>query len=154
MRISNIEWLKKRIGFIRKLGEQTARQRQIIDLIDNEAGLTEQERKLLHVLATAEKNDLQAQENERKQTIQKRIEGKKQRRERNHRLFLAAGLRIEAGLVDTKTGSYAIKKTGYYRHLRKLSTIWRHPQTQTRKCLHPCSGSLVLPRSFARYARS
>ena len=50
MRISNIEWLKKRIGFIRKLGEQTARQRQIIDLIDNEAGLTEQERKLLHVL--------------------------------------------------------------------------------------------------------
>ncbi|MGK3681349.1 hypothetical protein, partial [Escherichia coli] len=26
MRISNIEWLKKRIGFIRKLGEQTARQ--------------------------------------------------------------------------------------------------------------------------------
>ncbi|KLX87231.1 hypothetical protein SK85_05047, partial [Escherichia coli] len=23
MRISNIEWLKKRIGFIRKLGEQT-----------------------------------------------------------------------------------------------------------------------------------
>ncbi|WP_236706665.1 hypothetical protein, partial [Salmonella enterica] len=58
MRISNIEWLKKRIGFIRKLGEQTARQRQIIDLLDNEAGLTEQERKLLHVLATAEKNEL------------------------------------------------------------------------------------------------
>ncbi|HDU3493521.1 hypothetical protein BFD30_26350, partial [Escherichia coli] len=86
MRISNIEWLKKRIGFIRKLGEQTARQRQIIDLIDNEAGLTEQERKLLHVLATAEKNDLQAQESERKQAVQKRIEGKKQRRERNHRL--------------------------------------------------------------------
>lgn len=75
MRISNIEWLKKRIGFIRKLGEQTARQRQIIDLLDNEAGLTEQERKLLHVLATAE-NDLQAQESERKQAVQKRIEGK------------------------------------------------------------------------------
>lgn len=56
--------------------EQTARQRQIIDLIDNEAGLTEQERKLLHVLATAEKNDLQAQESERKQAVQKRIEGK------------------------------------------------------------------------------
>ncbi|MGU0171976.1 hypothetical protein ACVXG8_14725 [Escherichia coli] len=44
MRISNIEWLKKRIGFIRKLGEQTARQRQIIHLLDNEAELTEQER--------------------------------------------------------------------------------------------------------------
>ena len=77
MRISNIEWLKKRLGFIRKLGEQTARQRQIIDLLDNEAGLTEQERKLLHVLATAEKNDVQAQESERKQAVQKRIEGKK-----------------------------------------------------------------------------
>ncbi len=71
MRISNIDWLKKRIGFIRKLGEQTARQRQIIDLLDNEAGLTEQERKLLHVLATAEKNELQAQENARKQANQK-----------------------------------------------------------------------------------
>ena len=46
-----------------------------------------------------EKNDLQAQESERKQAVQKRIEGKKQRRERNHRLFLAAGLLIEAGLV-------------------------------------------------------
>ncbi|MBK5761232.1 hypothetical protein [Klebsiella pneumoniae] len=110
MRISNIEWLKKRIGFIRKLGEQTARQRQIIDLLDNEAGLTEQERKLLHVLATAEKNDLQAQESERKQAVQKRIEGKKQRRERNHRLFLAAGLLIEAGLVDTKTGELSDKQ--------------------------------------------
>lgn len=83
---------------------------KIIDLIDNEAGLTEQERKLLHVLATAEKNDLQAQENERKQVIQKRIEGKKQRRERNHRLFLAAGLLIEAGLADTKTGELCYKK--------------------------------------------
>ncbi|MBS2347219.1 hypothetical protein KFY90_26155 [Salmonella enterica subsp. enterica serovar 1,4,[5],12:i:-] len=74
MRISNIDWLKKRIGFIRKLGEQTARQRQIIDLRDSEAGLTEQERKLLHVLATAEKNELQAQENARKQANQTRME--------------------------------------------------------------------------------
>ena len=112
MRISNIEWLKKRIGFIRKLGEQTARQRQIIDLIDNEAGLTEQERKLLH--------DLQAQESERKQAVQKRIEGKKQRRERNHRLFLAAGLLIEAGLVDTKTGELCYKKDRILQALKEL----------------------------------
>ena len=117
MRISNIEWLKKRIGFIRKLGEQTARQRQIIDLLGNEAGLTEQERKLLHVLATA---DLQAQENERKQTIQKRIEGKKQRRERNHRLLLAAGLLIEAGLVDTKTGELCYKKDRILQALKEI----------------------------------
>lgn len=116
MRISNIEWLKKRIGFIRKLGEQTARQRQIIDLID----ITEQERKLLHVLATAEKNDLQAQESERKQAVQKRIEGKKQRRERNHRLFLAAGLLIEAGLVDTKTGELCYKKDRILQALKEL----------------------------------
>lgn len=125
MRISNIEWLKKRIGFIRKLGEQTARQRQIIDLLDNEAGLTEQERKLLHVLATAEKNDLQAQESERKQAVQKRIEGKKQRRERNHRLFLAAGLLIEAGLVDTKTGELCYKKDScFYFSLHPYSFIF------------------------------
>ncbi|MBW1169454.1 hypothetical protein KX754_24445 [Escherichia coli] len=120
MRISNIEWLKKRIGFIRKLGEQTARQRQIIDLIDNEAGLTEQERKLLHVLATAEKNDLQAQESERKQAVQKRIEGKKQRRERNHRLFLAAGLLIEAGLVESKTGNLKFKRELTLQALKRI----------------------------------
>ena len=120
MRISNIEWLKKRIGFIRKLGEQTARQRQIIDLLDNEAGLTEQERKLLHVLATAEKNELQAQENARKQANQKRMEGKTQRRERNHRLFLAAGLLIEAGLVDTKTGELRYPKDNIFQKLKAI----------------------------------
>ncbi len=120
MRISNIEWLKKRIGFIRKFGEQTARQKQIIDLLDNEAGLTEQERKLLHVLATAEKNDLQAQESERKQVIQKRIEGKKQRRERNHRLFRAAGLLIEAGLVESKTGNLKFKREFTLQALKRV----------------------------------
>lgn len=120
MRISNVEWLKKRIGFIRKLGEQTARQRQIIDLLDNESGLTEQERKLLHVLATAEKNDLQAQESERKQAVQKRIEGKKQRRERNHRLFLAAGLLIEAGLVESKTGNLKFKRELTLQALKRI----------------------------------
>ena len=120
MRISNIEWLKKRIEFIRKLGKQTARQRQIIDLLDNEDRLTEQERKLLHVLATAEKNDLQAQESERKQAIQKRIEGKNQRRERNHRLFLAAGLLIEAGLVDTKTGELRSQKDMVLQRLKPI----------------------------------
>ncbi|WP_181858076.1 hypothetical protein [Klebsiella pneumoniae] len=43
MRISNVEWLKKRIAFIRKLGEKTARQQQIIDLLDDEASLSETE---------------------------------------------------------------------------------------------------------------
>ncbi|HIE1977035.1 TPA: hypothetical protein ACXKGF_005166 [Escherichia coli] len=120
MRISNIDWLKKRIGFIRRLGEQTARQRQIIELLDNEAGLTEQERKLLHVLATAEKNELQEQQNQRKQAAQKQIEGKKKRRERNHRLFLAAGLLIEAGLVDTKTGELYYPKEMLLQKLKAL----------------------------------
>ncbi len=120
MRISNIEWLKKRLGFNRKLGEQTARQRQIIDLLDNAAGLTEPERKLLHWLARAEKNDLQAQENERKQTLQKRIEGNKQRRERNHRLVLAAGLLIEAGVVATKTGELCYKKDRILQALKEF----------------------------------
>lgn len=104
MRISNVEWLKKRIGFIRKLGEQTTRQRQIIDLLDDEDSLCEADRRLLHVLATAEKNDLQSRDESRKLEIQKRIEGKKTRRERNHKLFLAAGLMIDAGLVDSATG--------------------------------------------------
>lgn len=104
MRVSNVEWLKKRIAFIRKLGEKTARQRQIIDLLDDEASLSETERRLLHVLATAEKNALQERDAAQKKAVQARISGQKNRRERNHRLFLAAGLMIDAGLVDTKTG--------------------------------------------------
>ncbi|EIH0513856.1 hypothetical protein LGG24_004795 [Escherichia coli] len=104
MRISNVEWLKKRIAFIRKLGEKTARQRQIIDLLDDEASLSETERRLLHVLATAEKNALQERDAAQKKAVQARISGQKNRRERNHKLFLAAGLMIDAGLVDTKTG--------------------------------------------------
>ncbi len=119
MRISNIEWLKKRIGFIRKLGEQTARQRQIIDLLDNEARLTEQERKLLHVLATAEKTTYRhrrANENRRSKNESR----EKQRRERNHRLFLSAELLIEAGLVDTKTGELCYKKDRILQALKEL----------------------------------
>lgn len=153
MRISNIEWLKKRIGFIRKLGEQTARQRQIIDLIDNEAGLTEQERKLLHVLATAEKTTYRhrrANENRRS-----RNESREKTTTGTQSPALSRGWATDRSRTGRhKTGELCYKKTGYYRHLRNLSTIWRHPQTQTRKCLHPCSDSLVLPRSFARYARS
>ena len=120
MRISNIEWLKETIDSIRKLGEQTARQRQIIDLLDNEDGLTEQERKLLHVLATAEKNDLQAQEERAKTDDPETNRGKKTTTGRNHRLFLAAGLLIEAGLVDTKTGELYYKKDMI---LQKLKSI-------------------------------
>lgn len=73
-------------------------------MLDDEDSLCEADRRLLHVLATAEKNDLQSRDESRKLEVQKRIEGKKSRRERNHKLFLAAGLMIEAGLVDSATG--------------------------------------------------
>ena len=104
MRISNVEWLKKRIAFIRKLGEKTARQRQIIDLLDDEASLSETERRLLHVLATAEKTRCRNGMPHRKRRFRRGFQGRKTQGERNHRLFLAAGLMIDAGLVDTKTG--------------------------------------------------
>ncbi|OUF72040.1 hypothetical protein AZ004_005098, partial [Escherichia coli] len=45
---------------------------------------------------------------------------KKQRRERNHRLFLAAGLLIEAGQVDTKTGELYYKKDKILQVLKEL----------------------------------
>ncbi|EAA8037542.1 hypothetical protein NWV51_004928 [Salmonella enterica] len=118
MRISNVAWLKKRVGFIRKLGEQTTRQRQIIDLLDNEDSLCEADRRLLHVLATAEKNDLQSRDESRKLEVQKRIEGKKSRRERNHKLFLAAGVMIEAGLVDSATGELKFDRKELLKRLR------------------------------------
>ncbi|KGH51335.1 hypothetical protein GS19_02750, partial [Acinetobacter idrijaensis] len=41
-------------------------------------------------------------------------------RERNHRLFLAAGLLIEAGLVDTKTGELCYKKDRILQELKEL----------------------------------
>ena len=84
-------------------GEQTARQRQIIDLIDNEAGLTEQERKLLHVLATAEKTTYRHRR-ANETGGQNEIEGKNNDGNAITGSFSAAGLLIEAGLVDTKTG--------------------------------------------------
>ncbi|MCI3092836.1 hypothetical protein MMS54_29265, partial [Escherichia coli] len=49
-----------------------------------------------------------------------RMEGKTPRRERNHRLFLAAGLLIEAGLVDTNTGELRYPKDNI---LQKLKAI-------------------------------
>ncbi|HHN9793993.1 TPA: conjugal transfer protein TraD, partial [Escherichia coli] len=45
---------------------------------------------------------------------------KKQRRERNHRLFLAAGLLIKAGLVDTKTGELCYKKDRILQALKEI----------------------------------
>ena len=48
------------------------------------------------------KNELQEQDAAQKKAVQARISGQKNRRERNHKLFLAAGLMIDAGLVDTK----------------------------------------------------
>ncbi|MGG6686552.1 UNVERIFIED_CONTAM: hypothetical protein ITH38_24105, partial [Salmonella enterica subsp. enterica serovar Weltevreden] len=79
-------------GFIRKPGEKTTRQRQIIDMLDDEGSLSETDRRLLHALATAEKNELQAQDAAQKKAAQARLSGQKNRRERNHTLFLAAGL--------------------------------------------------------------
>ncbi|HAI2059500.1 TPA: hypothetical protein HI023_004545 [Escherichia coli] len=40
--------------------------------------------------------------------------------ERNHRLFLAAGLLIEAGLVDTKTGELCYKKDRILQALKEI----------------------------------
>ena len=57
MRTTNIEWVAKRMGLIRKFKEQTKRQREIIRLLDIE-NRTSLEQKQLHVLATAEKNEL------------------------------------------------------------------------------------------------
>ncbi|HBH9258389.1 hypothetical protein Q2V57_23355 [Enterobacter bugandensis] len=100
MRISNVEWLKKRIGFIRKLGEKTARQRQIIDRLDDEGSLSETDRRQLHVLATAEKNALQEQDAAQKKAVQVRISGQKNRRERNHKLFLETNVMVN--LIGTE----------------------------------------------------
>lgn len=103
MRTTNIEWIAKRMGLIRKFNEKTERQREIIRLLDieNRASL---EQKQLHVLATAEKNELQRQETAQRLEIQERIANKKKRRERNHQMFLSAGMLTQSGLVDKVTG--------------------------------------------------
>ncbi|EJD6477843.1 hypothetical protein ACUU3R_004282 [Providencia rettgeri] len=103
MRTTNIEWVTKRMGLIRKLKEQTKRQREIIRLLDIE-NRTSLEQKQLHVLATAEKNELQRQETARRLEIQERIANKKKRRERNHQMFLSAGMLTQSGLIDKVTG--------------------------------------------------
>lgn len=103
MRTTNIEWVAKRMGLIRKFNEKTKRQQEIIRLLDIE-NRTSLEQKQLHVLATAEKNALQRQETEQRLEIQKRIANKKKRRERNHQMFISAGMLTQSGLVDKVTG--------------------------------------------------
>lgn len=103
MRTTNIEWIAKRMGLIRKFNEKTARQREIIRLLDIE-NRTSLEQKQLHVLATAEKNELQRQETEQRLEIQERIANKKKRRERNHQMFISVGMLTQSGLVDKVTG--------------------------------------------------
>jgi len=103
MRTTNIEWVAKRMGLIRKFKEQTKRQREIIRLLDIE-NRTSLEQKQLHVLATVEKNELQRQETAQRLEIQERIANKKKRRERNHQMFLSAGMLTQSGLVDKVTG--------------------------------------------------
>ncbi len=103
MRTTNIEWVAKRMDFIRKLNEKTGRQREIIRLLDIE-NRTSLEQKQLHVLATAEKNSLQQKETEQRLKIQERIANKKKRRERNHQMFISAGMLTQSGLVDKITG--------------------------------------------------
>lgn len=120
MRISNVEWIKKRISFIRKLGEKTTREREIIDLLENENNLTNSEKRLLHVLATAEKNELQERDATQKKAVQARISGQKSRRARNHKLFLAAGLMIDAGLIDTKTGELNVDREKLLTALKRV----------------------------------
>lgn len=104
MRTTNIEWIAKRMSLIRKFKEQTKRQREIIRLLDID-NRTSLEQKQLHVLATAEKNELQRQETAQRLEIQERIANKKKRRERNHQMFLSAGMLTQSGLVDKVTGT-------------------------------------------------
>ncbi|WGL94104.1 hypothetical protein [Arsenophonus nasoniae] len=120
MKISNVAWLEKRLGFIRVLGEKTARQRQIIDLIDRKETLTESEKKLLHVLATAEKNQIQRQEAQQQQAIQHRMAQRKSRRKRNHKMFIAAGIMSETGLIDKITGELNYDRYTLLKEFREL----------------------------------
>lgn len=103
MRPTNIGWITRRMAFIRKLSEKTGRQREIIRLLDIE-NRTSLEQKQLHVLATAEKKELQRQETQQQLEVQERIAGRRRRRERNHQMFLAAGMLTQSGLVDKVTG--------------------------------------------------
>lgn len=103
MRPTNIEWITLRMAFIRKLSEKTVRQREIIRLLDIE-NRTSLEQKQLHVLSTAEKKELQRQETQQRLEVQERIAGRRRRRERNHQMYLAAGMLTQSGLVDKVTG--------------------------------------------------
>ncbi|MEY0256418.1 hypothetical protein AB7X32_22015 [Morganella morganii] len=103
MRTTNIGWIEERMTFIRKFSEKTGRQQEIIRLLDIE-NRTSLEQKQLHVLATAEKSELQRRETQQRLEVQERIAGRRRRRERNHQMFLAAGMLTQSGLVDKVTG--------------------------------------------------
>lgn len=129
MRPTNIEWITRRMAFIRKLSKKTGRQREIIRLLDIE-NRTSLEQKQLHVLATAEKKELQRQETQLRLEVQERIAGRRKRRERNHQMFLSAGLLTESGIADKKTG-----KLNYDREmlLRALSAYHERLSAKQKK---------------------
>ncbi|MEX9876155.1 hypothetical protein AB7X03_22415 [Providencia rettgeri] len=127
MRTTNIEWVAKRMGLIRKFNEKTGRQREIIRLLDIE-NRTSLEQKQLHVLATAEKNALQRQETEQRLEIQERIGNQKKRRERNHQMFISAGLLTESGIADKKTG-----KLNYDREMLLNALTAYHERLSTKQ---------------------
>lgn len=85
-RLTNIEWVAKRMGLIRKFNDKTTRQRLIIQLLDK-AELSSVEFKQLHYLATEEKVELQKQDAERRVAMLEQKARQLKRREQKYRQY-------------------------------------------------------------------
>ena len=161
------EWLSAKIAYINGLKSPSEQQRLLVLLAEKKNRTTTDE-KTLSALIRAEKTAEKAAAAKARVTAiiaaERKAAARAERKARDHELYKAAGLMIVAGLVDSKTGKPKFSAAELVGALAGIATIQNgrngknagksySPKT-VRKSLRSRSGSLVLPRSFARYARS
>ena len=160
------EWLSAKIAYINGLKSPSEQQRLLVLLAEKKNRTTTDE-KTLSALIRAEKTAEKAAAAKARVAAERKAAARAERKARDHELYKAAGLMIVAGLVDSKTGKPKFSAAELVGALAEIAELPRnHPKWQewekrgsyspktVRKSLRSRSGSLVLPRSFARYARS
>ena len=178
------EWLSAKIAYINGLKSPSEQQRLLVLLAEKKNRTTTDEKTLSALIRAEKTAEKAAAAKARVTAIiaaERKAAARAERKARDHELYKAAGLMMVAGLVDSKTGKPKFSAAELVGALAGIAELPRnHPKWQesqsyratiqngrngknagksyspktVRKSLRSRSGSLVLPRSFARYARS